>query len=76
VVIWDKIIRRGESAVLELNDMKAKYYFFDDGHGLRLASQLLILLYFCYTELTRPVHSLLLLLFCVVFVLPYVIAVH
>jgi len=35
VVIWDKIIRRGESAVLNLKDMKAKYYFYDDGHGLR-----------------------------------------
>jgi len=35
VVIWDKIIRRGENAVLNLKDTKAKYYFFDDGHGLR-----------------------------------------
>lgn len=35
VVIWDKIIRRGESAILNLKDMKAKYYFYDDGHGLR-----------------------------------------
>lgn len=38
MVIWDKIIRRGESAVLSLKDMKAKYYFYDDGHGLRFDS--------------------------------------
>ena len=35
VVIWDKIIRRGESATIDYKDIKAKYYFFDDGHGLR-----------------------------------------
>lgn len=35
VVIWDKIIRRGESADLDYKDIKAKYYFFDDGHGLK-----------------------------------------
>ena len=40
MVIWDKIIRRGDSAVLDLKDMKAKYYFFDDGHGLRFVCQL------------------------------------
>lgn len=35
VVIWDKIIRRGENAVLNLKDTNTKYYFYDDGHGLR-----------------------------------------
>jgi len=50
VVIWDKIIRRGESAVLDLKDMKAKYYFYDDGHGLRFVSCM-----WCYFG----VHSLL-----------------
>jgi len=35
VVLWDKIIKRGEDAVLNYNDLKSKYYFFDDGHGLR-----------------------------------------
>lgn len=35
VVLWDKIIRRGEDAMLAYNDLKSKYYFFDDGHGLR-----------------------------------------
>ena len=50
MVIWDKIIRRGESAVLDLKDMKAKYYFYDDGHGLRFVSCM-----WCYFG----VHSLL-----------------
>jgi len=35
VVLWDKIIRRGDDASLVYNDLKSKYYFFDDGHGLR-----------------------------------------
>jgi signal peptidase complex subunit 3 len=35
VVIWDKIIRRNENSLLNFKDIKAKYYFFDDGHGLR-----------------------------------------
>jgi len=35
VVLWDKIIRRGENAALDYKDLKAKYYFYDDGHGLR-----------------------------------------
>lgn len=42
MVIWDKIIRRGESADLDYKDIKAKYYFFDDGHGLKLV----VLVYF------------------------------
>lgn len=36
VVLWDKIVRRGENAKLNLKDMKSKYFFFDDGNGLRL----------------------------------------
>jgi len=35
VVIWDKIIRRGENAVLDYTELKSKYYFYDDGHGLK-----------------------------------------
>ena len=35
VVLWDKIIQRGEKAVVDLNNMNTKYYFFDDGNGLR-----------------------------------------
>lgn len=36
MVLWDKIVLRGESTVLNLRDMKSKYFFFDDGNGLRL----------------------------------------
>ena len=35
VILWDKIIRRGENAVLDLTQRNCKYYFFDDGAGLR-----------------------------------------
>ncbi|KAG7333687.1 hypothetical protein KOW79_002094 [Hemibagrus wyckioides] len=35
VVLWDKIVKRGENTKLELKEMKSKYYFFDDGNGLR-----------------------------------------
>lgn len=35
VVIWDKIILRGDSAVLHYHGMNTKYYFFDDGLGLK-----------------------------------------
>eukprot|EP00112_Aurelia_sp_Birch-Aquarium-sp1_P008037 Seg1880.1 transcript_id=Seg1880.1/GoldUCD/mRNA.D3Y31 product="Signal peptidase complex subunit 3" protein_id=Seg1880.1/GoldUCD/D3Y31 len=33
VILWDKIILRGEKAVLDLANMNTKYYFFDDGIG-------------------------------------------
>ncbi|MCI4376032.1 hypothetical protein PGIGA_G00183340 [Pangasianodon gigas] len=35
VVLWDKIVLRGENTKLDLKDMKSDYYFFDDGNGLR-----------------------------------------
>ncbi|XP_017320140.1 signal peptidase complex subunit 3 [Ictalurus punctatus] len=35
VVLWDKIVQRGQNTRLELKEMKTKYYFFDDGNGLR-----------------------------------------
>ncbi|XP_037823724.1 signal peptidase complex subunit 3 [Lucilia sericata] len=35
VVLWDKIIRRGENAILDFKNMNTKYYFWDDGNGLR-----------------------------------------
>ncbi|KAL7889543.1 hypothetical protein AOLI_G00018010 [Acnodon oligacanthus] len=35
VVLWDKIVMRGDNTKLNLKDMKSKYYFFDDGNGLR-----------------------------------------
>uniref|UniRef100_A0A0K8TQ55 Signal peptidase complex subunit 3 n=1 Tax=Tabanus bromius TaxID=304241 RepID=A0A0K8TQ55_TABBR len=35
VVLWDKIILRGENAVLDFKNMHTKYYFWDDGNGLK-----------------------------------------
>ncbi|XP_018329949.1 signal peptidase complex subunit 3 [Agrilus planipennis] len=35
VILWDKIILRGENAVLDFKNMNTKYYFWDDGNGLR-----------------------------------------
>ncbi|XP_055384301.1 signal peptidase complex subunit 3 [Condylostylus longicornis] len=35
VVLWDKIILRGENTVLDFKNMNTKYYFWDDGNGLR-----------------------------------------
>lgn len=34
VIIWDKILRRGDKAQLELDNFNQKYYFWDDGNGL------------------------------------------
>ena len=35
-MLWDKIILRGEKAVINYKEMNGKYPFFDDGTGLRL----------------------------------------
>lgn len=35
VVLWDKIIQRGENALLNYKSMNTKYYFWDDGNGLK-----------------------------------------
>jgi signal peptidase complex subunit 3 len=35
VVLWDKIIRRGQNAQINLRDIATKYYFWDDGEHLR-----------------------------------------
>ncbi|KYN36742.1 Signal peptidase complex subunit 3 [Trachymyrmex septentrionalis] len=35
VVLWDKIVLRGDNAVLDFKNMNTKYYFWDDGKGLR-----------------------------------------
>ncbi|CAH2300479.1 signal peptidase complex subunit 3 [Pelobates cultripes] len=35
VVLWDKIILRGDNPKLSLKEMKSKYFFFDDGNGLK-----------------------------------------
>lgn len=34
VVLWDKIIQRGEASVVKLKNQHLKYYFWDDGNGL------------------------------------------
>ncbi|XP_071786437.1 signal peptidase complex subunit 3-like [Asterias amurensis] len=35
VVLWDKIIKRGSKANLDLKKMSLKYPFYDDGNGLK-----------------------------------------
>lgn len=35
VVLWDKIINRGENPVVDIKASNPKYYFWDDGDGLR-----------------------------------------
>lgn len=35
IILWDKIILRGDNAVLDYNNMNTKYYFWDDGNGLK-----------------------------------------
>ncbi|KAG7169945.1 Signal peptidase complex subunit 3-like [Homarus americanus] len=34
VVLWDKIIRRGDASLVSLKNQHLKYYFWDDGNGL------------------------------------------
>lgn len=33
VVLWDKIIKRGDSPIIDIKDIRFEYDFFDDGHG-------------------------------------------
>ncbi|CAG0902561.1 unnamed protein product, partial [Cyprideis torosa] len=35
VVLWDKIIQRGENPILDYHGLNTKYYFWDDGKGLK-----------------------------------------
>jgi len=35
VVLWDKIVQRGQNPILNLKNLNSKYYFWDDGRGLR-----------------------------------------
>lgn len=35
VVLWDKIVLRGENPVFDIKHSYTKYYFWDDGHGLK-----------------------------------------
>lgn len=34
VVLWDKIVMRGENPVIDISSIPPKYYFWDDGNGL------------------------------------------
>ena len=34
VVLWDKIIERGQNAKISIKNEPLKYYFWDDGNGL------------------------------------------
>jgi len=40
VVLWDKIIQRGENAVLDFKNVNTKYYFWDDGEGLKYSDSI------------------------------------
>jgi len=35
VVLWDKIVMRGDNPIVDLKNMRTKYFFFDDGNHLR-----------------------------------------
>jgi len=35
VVLWDKIILKGEETKLDIKDSKTKYHLWDDGNGLK-----------------------------------------
>lgn len=35
VVLWDKIVLRGDNPVVDLKSMRTKYFFFDDGSSMR-----------------------------------------
>jgi signal peptidase complex subunit 3 len=35
VVIWDKIVLKGENYKLQMKNAKSKYYLWDDGNGLK-----------------------------------------
>ncbi|XP_058810154.1 signal peptidase complex subunit 3 isoform X2 [Phymastichus coffea] len=35
IILWDKIILRDDHAVLDFKNVNTKYYFWDDGNGLR-----------------------------------------
>lgn len=44
VVLWDKIIKRGENAKLSFSNLNSEYYFFDDGYGLKGNSNVTLIL--------------------------------
>ena len=50
MVIWDKIILRGDNALLNYHGMNTKYYFFDDGLGLKWVYQTTLLWMPCHRQ--------------------------
>jgi len=42
VVLWDRIVLRGDNTKLNLKEVKSKYFFFDDGNGLRLVALFIV----------------------------------
>lgn len=57
MVLWDKIVLRGDNTKLTLRDVKSKYFFFDDGNGLRLVpfSFIIYFFYFFYKLVYKKV---------------------
>ncbi|KAJ1066812.1 hypothetical protein K5549_019465, partial [Capra hircus] len=53
VVLWDKIVLRGDNPKLLLKDMKTKYFFFDDGNGLNIV--ILFMLQFAWNYVPRRI---------------------
>lgn len=45
IVLWDKIVLRGDNAVLDFKNINTKYYFWDDGNGLRGNKNVTLTLY-------------------------------
>lgn len=45
VVLWDKIIKRGSKANILYKKLATKYFFWDDGHGLKGNNNLTIRLH-------------------------------
>ena len=51
VVLWDKIILRGEKADLKFQAISPKYQFIDDGYGMRL------FVHTSHNTVCTPLHS-------------------
>ncbi|UJR28841.1 hypothetical protein I4U23_010065 [Adineta vaga] len=57
VVLWDKIIKRGENARIDVRDMATKYYFWDDGEHLRSNNVTLTLAWNTISNAGRLLHT-------------------
>ncbi|CAF0750252.1 unnamed protein product [Adineta steineri] len=56
VILWDKIIRRGENANINIRDLATKYYFWDDGEHLRSNNVTLTLAWNIISNAGRLIH--------------------